>query len=151
MSTTTIVKPTFAEAYQAAADRLKSRVCKLLQWDDMQYAEYQYKTGIAYLHWYLPCDDYGRNELERSKLFWNWFKMQWGEHDYAFLEQEGIKNISPSICFGMYAHLHCPRAMAKEIKPNSVVLAEIKAKVSDIKMSLQEIDILLDKCNGNDL
>ena len=123
MTTTT---KTYAEAYQEAADRLKRRVCSLLQWSDMEFAEFQYKTGIAYLHWYLPCDDYGRNQLERSKLYWNWFKMQWSEHDMLFVEQEGIKDISPRICFGMYEHLHCPRALAIDVKPNSVVLAEIK-------------------------
>lgn len=119
-------KSSHATVYQQAYDRLKKRICKQLQWDEMQYAEFQYKTGIAYLHWYLPCDDYGRKQLERSKLYWSWFKVQWNEHDMLFLETDGLDSISSKVIAGMYEFLHCPRALAIDVKPNSVVLAEIK-------------------------
>jgi hypothetical protein len=122
-------KPTYAQAHHDAAKRLKFKICLLLEWSLMEYAEYQQQTGISYLYWYLPCDDLGRDQLERSKLYWNWYKTQWQGFDMAFVEQPDLDHIGLTIKREMYKSLHCPHAMAAEIKPNNVVLSELKKKV----------------------
>ena len=128
-NTSLIEKPnTYIRAYQDAYTKQKFAICKLLAWDEQQYAEYQYATGLQYLYWYLPCDDDARNQLERSRLFWNWFKNQWAAHDYAYINSENIDKISLGLRQSCYEALHCPRALAVEIKPNSVVLESIKKK-----------------------
>jgi hypothetical protein len=126
-----VEKPTtHAQAYAEASERLKKKICRLLEWDEMQYAEYQYATGIAYLYWYLPCDDRGRNQLERSRLFWNWFKNLWKNDDFVFNSISGVGLIRLCERRIIYEELHCPRVLATEWKPNAVVLAEIKNKVA---------------------
>lgn len=117
---------TYAEAYAVAAEQQKHSICQLLKWNTMQYAEYQYAIGLQYLYWYLPCDDNARFQLERSKLFWNWFKSQWAAHDTAFIDCDQIERHGHDLLLSMYAALHCPRTLAKEVKPNSTVLDTIK-------------------------
>ena len=119
-------KPTNATAHKDAADRLKQQICKLLQWDEMQYAEFQYQNGIAYLMWYLPCDEYAREQLLRSRLYWNWFKNQWNNDDYVFNTTSGIGLVSINQRLIIYEDLHNPQALAIEVKPNSIVLSSIK-------------------------
>jgi hypothetical protein len=88
----------------------------------------QYKYGLAYLMWYLPCDDANRRRLEGSKIFWQWYKFQWEVQDEALLLHEPFATHSFSRRRKLYKSLHCPRAMAVEVKPNSVVLQELGKK-----------------------
>lgn len=111
------------------ADVLKKHVCKMLNWTEMQFAEYQYQNGIAYLMWYLPCDDWARQQLERSKLYWSWFKNQWTLHDESLLSfQISLTECSHRTLMQLYDDLHCPRALAVDVKPNRVVLDSIKKR-----------------------
>lgn len=122
---------TQAQVQKQKADSLKMEICLLLNWTDQQYCEYQYENGIAYLMWYLPCDDYARHQLERSRLYWNWFKYQWMLHDESLLSYKvSVRECSVKTLLPLYQNLHCPRALAVEIKPNSVVLADIKTNAS---------------------
>ena len=119
-------KPTTATAYKDAADRLKQQICKLLQWDEMQYAEFQYQNGIAYLMWYLPCDEYAREQLLRSRLYWSWFKNQWNADDMLVLEVARDNDMPLQVAREIYTEIHCPRVLACEIKPNAIVLSSLK-------------------------
>lgn len=119
--------PPILQQHQHRADDCKKQICLLLGWTDMQHAEYLYQHGISYLYWYLPTDAYGRDQLERSKLYWNWFKYQWMIHDEGLLTfKRSLSECSQEEVFTAYKNLHCPHAMAAEVKPNSVVLSEIK-------------------------
>ena len=121
-------KLTTAQAHKIEADKLKATICRLLKRTELEYCEYQYQTGLSYLQWYLPTDEYARYQLERSQLFWAWFKNQWAAHDFEFAKCEGIEVTGVVLRCHMYASLHCPIALAKEVKPNNTVLNEIKTK-----------------------
>ena len=111
------------------AERIKREICKLLQWTEMQFCEDQHQNGIAYLYWYLPCDELARYQMERSKLYWAWFKNQWTIHDESLLYfKNACRKMSVSEARNLYNEVHCPRILAKEVKPNSVVLSSIKIK-----------------------
>jgi len=110
---------------RAKACRLK--ICVLLGWTEMQYFERQLENGIAYLYWYLPCDERARRKLERSRLYWNWFKNQWALHDESLLSfNRSLKEISVLDVLDLFDALHDPQALAVDTKPNSVVLNSIK-------------------------
>lgn len=121
-------KPTYTTAYKAAQEKLKLRVCSLLQWSQMEYAEFQYTTGISYLYWYLPTNEIGRYKLERSRLYWNWYKCMWNAYDIAFCESEHIEQVPLKLLRELYINMHCPRALAIDVKPSAVVLCEITQK-----------------------
>ncbi len=121
--------PTYAEQWRQMAASLKQEACHLLQWEEQQYCDYQYQMGIAYLMWYLPCDEDGRRQLECSRLYWNWWKHTWSMYDDSFFSFKiGLKKCSLQTRRTAYKKLHCPRTMAVEIRPNDVVLAELKTK-----------------------
>ena len=130
----TAEKPTYATAYNAAQARLKARVCSLLRWTETEFAEYQYRTGLAYLYWYLPTNDQARSALERSRIYWNWFKCMWNAYDMSFTDAERIDEIPLTLLRELYENLHCPRALAYDVKPNAVVLGEIKTNCYDLHL-----------------
>jgi hypothetical protein len=120
-------KPTTYITREEQATIVKTKVCQLLGWTDFEYAQYQYQHGISYLMWYLPCDEDARSQLERSKLYWNWFKNLWLCHDESLVSFTlSLRECSAEMLRGVYDDLHCPHALAIEVKPNAVVLNEIK-------------------------
>lgn len=109
------------------ADQIKAQVCELLGWDEMDYAEYQFKIGIAYLMWYVPVDEELRRKLSYSRLFWNWFKHMWTVHDDSWLcYTHSLNTMHVQMRWALYEELHNPRVLAVEEKPNRVVLESIK-------------------------
>lgn len=119
--------PTAVQVHAVRADFLKHTVSDLLGWTEFEYCEYQYQMGIAYLMWYLPCDERSRRKLERSRMYWNWYKNQWAIYDESLLTYKLSLNQCPIPHMReVYRDLHCPHKMAVEVKPNDVVLNSIK-------------------------
>lgn len=85
----------------------------------------QYQYGLAYIMWYLPTDERKRRILEGSKIFWQWFKLQWEIHDDAILKDPDFATASINERRRWYQVVHEPQALANEVKPNSIVLAEL--------------------------
>lgn len=113
---------------QQKADFLKKEICLLLNWTEMQFADYQYKCGIAYLYWYLPCDEWARQQLERSKLYWNWFKILWTSHDALLVADQLFSACDCAKRLKDYEWMHDPRSLVNEYKPNSLVLQSLQVK-----------------------
>lgn len=111
---------------QQKADATMREVCLLLNWTDMQYNEFLYQNGIAYLHLYLPCDEWGRQQLERSRLFWNWFKLLWISLDKDLLNDALFTKLPCEKRRNDYRFMHCPRTLVYHVKPNAVVLQSLK-------------------------
>lgn len=108
---------------------LKKKACKLLQWDDFQYGEFKHTTGIAYLHWLLPCDDKLREKLESSKIFWTWFKNCWAHYEESLLSyNRSLQECSLQTRREAYETLFCPRTLIMDWKINDAVIESIKEK-----------------------
>lgn len=106
---------------------MKAVVIKLLQWTELEYAQFQYESGLAYLRHYIPTDKWGQDMLQRSKLFWNWWKNQWllREEGFYYMENEvQMDKISTDNLRRLYCHLHDAATLASEIYPNRTVLDE---------------------------
>lgn len=109
---------------------VKKQVCQLLHWTEMEYAQYQYQMGIAYLMWYLPVNESLRAEYERSKLFWNWFKNIWLCYDESWCSFKlSLQECSKEKRLQLYKNLHCPRALVMDEKPTALY-ASIKKEVA---------------------
>lgn len=111
------------------AKQLKAVVIDLLQWDELEYATFQYECGLAYLRHYIPGDNWGQDMLQRSKLFWNWWKNQWTLRDESFCAMDSEVptsrvGISTENLRRLYLHLHDAAILASDIYPNRVVLEE---------------------------
>lgn len=108
---------------------MKQKITQLLGWTEMEYSECIYQTGLDYLQTYIPGDAHGITALERSRIFWNWWKNHWQQRDEQFLA-----NICPAnypSAHKLYVWWHDPKRLAKRIYPNAVVLHDSYAQMID--------------------
>ena len=107
------------------AAALKQTVCGLLNWTEMQYAEYVYNTGLEYLKEYLHGDSHAIGILERSPIFWAWWKNHFTNRDEKFVMLNRTTPIrNQEIRIQLYEHYNEAAMLADSIHPNSVVLNE---------------------------
>lgn len=116
---------------KAASD--KAEVCKLLNWTEMEYAEFQYSCGKQYLQYYVASDPAGIDELISSKIYWNWWKLMWSRRDFAYLH-ENLNQLSLLYVENrvkLYKHLHDPFILSQATTPPGFVLEESYSKMID--------------------
>lgn len=124
---------THVQKWQMQAIETQEAVLLLLSMDLDSFTKYQYQCGIAYLQWRYPVDEKARHILERSKIFWNWFKFVWLQYDISFLSyKRSLMECSRETIIQAYEGLHDPQAMAIDTRPNAVVLEELNPKKSSI-------------------
>jgi len=102
-------------------------VQRLLQWSEMQYAEYVYETGISYLTAYLQ-DALWVDEIIRSAIFWNWWKKQWHLRDVEFVRYACLSKSAHTLA-QLYQELHNAQALAKCMHPHAIILEESYAEM----------------------
>lgn len=118
----TTAKLTHVQQRQKAATSLKQKICLMLNWSEVAYAQFQYETGLEYLMLYTLDDQLAIAQLECSKIFWNWWKNSWANRDETFLH-----NLTVFKCYDkekMYRKLHDALALAEEMTPDAIVLGE---------------------------
>lgn len=103
---------------------LKPRVIKILRFDDMDHSKFQYQQGIAYLKAYLNNDTYSVEVMERSRLYWNWWKSHWANRDQAFIEFVNNTAYDLETRREIYRDMHCGKTLAASIYPNGIVMNE---------------------------
>jgi len=102
----------------------QQQVTRLLQWSDQRYAEFIFECGTAYLQHYTRGE--GQliiSHIMRSRIFWNWWKMEWELRDRAFIESQVIP-LKLDNLLAIYRALHDPAALAGEMTPSGLVLRE---------------------------
>ncbi len=103
----------------------KQAICGLLNWTEMQYAEYVYNTGLEYLKDYLRGDTHAIGILERSPIFWAWWKNHFLNRDEKFIALHRTTPIhNEDIRLQLYNHYNDPVMLTDSIHPNAVVLNE---------------------------
>lgn len=107
------------------------RVMKLLRWEELEYATFIHQTGLQYLDRYIPDDPIGKNALNRSRIFWNWWKNHWAIRDQQFLDELDADNGGGIIIKALYQLYHSPSMLASSIYPNAIVLENSYAVMID--------------------
>jgi hypothetical protein len=116
-------------AYQKRADSLKRKVCQELRWTDLQYNEYQFQQGHDYLLAYLKGDEYSVRVMERSRIFWSWWRNHWTNRDEGFMEFVTNTTYSVAEMREFYGDVHDAHLLAECIYPNGVILNESYANM----------------------
>lgn len=119
---------TQAIAPKQSAQELKATICQLLKWSELQYADFQYETGIAYLQNYIPENQQGIDKLIRERIFWQWWKNNWMFRDLAYSEELDLMKVSLSARITLYRDIHNPKVLAAEIYPNGMILGAAYAQ-----------------------
>lgn len=130
MKTATVKQPTHADSRRNAAQRCMKRVMHLLHWDVLQYTTYKYEEGVRYLHIYLEGDMHDIALIERSPVFWGWWKNQWTIREEEYLNHaDSLDKIGVSLRLDSYKGLHNAAMLAAEMNPTSKGLGESYANM----------------------
>lgn len=113
------------------ASLMKLSICHLLNWSEVEYGEFQFKSGCSYLQHYIPNDPDGIDELLQHRIFWNWWKNQWHNRDFAFMldSNNELSQLSVANRRILYVHYHDARMLAAEIAPNAIIIADAYKKM----------------------
>ncbi|WP_143960260.1 hypothetical protein [Litoribacter populi] len=111
-------KITHIEKVRRENATVKMQVQNALNWDDMQYAQYQEEMGYQYLK-----AEYGEDlpivrEVVYHKEFWSWWKMHWLKRDRLFLEVAYSMGLDDRL--QTYTALHDANDVG--FRPHSVIL-----------------------------
>jgi hypothetical protein len=136
----TTVLQALTQQRKKTATTLKGRVCELLGWNEMQYAEYQYNTGIEYMVLYTLNNEAICDDLVRSKIYWNWWKNGWANRDECFLV-DNINLVDKATAIAIYNGVHDALALSEELRPDAIVLGD------SYKTMIGEV-IKKEVCNG---
>lgn len=135
----------------AAAQNAKLQVMEIVGIDELTYGLLQFETGIAYLS-VLLCDPCYEQMLQRSRMFWNWWKNHWLLRDEQFLQaakhsdwRVNKRGKRGKLEFDMeyegypwcYKYFHNPVDLVSEIHPNGIVLQESYAAMIGQIMDLK--------------
>ena len=74
------------------------------------------------LRLYTLDDAFVINQLERSKIFWSWWKNSWANRDDVFIANNIISNLN--VKEELYLALHDALTLAEELRPDAIVLGE---------------------------
>jgi hypothetical protein len=75
---------TYLAKRQEEIRQLQTNILTLLGWDEMRYNEFMYESGVEFIRRYYLYPDLMRC-VERSKTFWNWWKVIWWNQDENML------------------------------------------------------------------
>lgn len=98
------------------------RVCEILSFDQLQYCQFQYLTGLDFIKAYYP-EGYLQNAIERSKTFWSWWKLKWMNRDYVFLHSD-IERQELSMRYRYFSALNDVSILRNELIPIPAILKE---------------------------
>ncbi len=91
---------------------LKNAIIEVLHHDLERYTTLQYVRGLLYLKIIIEDRELTAH-MERSKIFWDWWKLHWSYRDRAFLSDDvGKLGLTERIM--LYSELHNPYKMITE-------------------------------------
>lgn len=111
---------THTETQRQWFDTITTEVCRLLGWNETQYAAYMEKCGKQYLQYKQPQDPQGIDMLVGSKLFWAWWRTHWYMRDTQFLYH--MISAYQDIYVELYKELHDVKTLVGKLYPNGIVL-----------------------------
>lgn len=106
----------------------QQRIQQLTGWDELQYGQFVFDCGTQYLREYIPGDAEAIATLERSRIFWAWWRNHWAIRDRQFLSQVNTEAPAWGI-LKFYEHYNNPRKLASSVWPNAVVLNDSYARM----------------------
>lgn len=108
---------------------LKLAICKTLGWDEGQYATLQYNMGLQYLCLYYADHFPTIDMMQRSALYWNWWKNKWAQRDEHFMDRFNSlptwQPYSVSSRVSDYYAMNDARELVHNIRPAQVILHAI--------------------------
>lgn len=116
------------EERKKKVESVRTQLQSMLNWDDLQYCEFQMEMGMKYLDRIAGPGEIGVKELSQSKLYWNWWKNHWNRRDQEFLNDlvvtiaSGLEEIRQE-----YMYWHSPYNIT--VRPHKPIMEESFSKM----------------------
>jgi hypothetical protein len=113
---------------------LKAQICHLLEWEELQYGEFQFQSGCLYLQYYISKDPVVIDEVLLHRLYWKWWKNEWLDRDYV-LAGTLVKcdQLSIEEKRRLYRNWHDARVLADECSPVGLIMSNgYKTMISEL-------------------
>lgn len=107
------------------------RIIQMLRWTELEYATFINETGLQYLEAYIPGDRAGIDALNRSRIFWNWWKNHWAIRDKQFLDRVDFLGDKTGRIDHLYFAFHEVNMLLCTVFPNAIILEESYAIMID--------------------
>lgn len=120
-------KLTNVEKRQKELSLSKIEIMRILNWDDLQFGEFQYEEGLKFLEHYIEDREH---QLTRSATFWNWWKNEWAFRDESLLIN-GIDIMNHNDVIDLYKAVHNGSILCNEIHPNRGLLDRSYSQMID--------------------
>jgi len=104
---------------------ISGHIMRLLDWNEQQYADFQFDQAYEYLKFWIGEEVWGAKELPMSAAFWAWWRNHWHKRDLSFMDKARAMSMNERRNY--YAFIHSPKAIA--FKPQSVVMDDAYAKM----------------------
>jgi len=101
--------------------QIKAQIITLLEWSELDYAEFQELQGYRYLRSEFGNDPFV-NLLPYQSLFWKWWINHWLKRDEEFLTVVKNYNLKLDNLRKGYEIHHNPTSM--QFKPQSAILRQ---------------------------
>jgi len=103
----------------------RCQVMKLLDWNDQQYANFQFESGYSYLKFWIGDDVWGFSELPLTASFWAWWRNHWHKRDMDFINE--AKPMSIAERRRSYSNIH--NAETISFSPQKNIMEDAYAKM----------------------
>ena len=101
------------------------QVMKLLNWNDQQYADFQFEQGYEYLKYWIGEDAFGFAELPLTSAYWAWWRNHWHKRDMSFVES--AKQMSLNERLTRYHFIHKPETI--QYSPQKAIMENAYAEM----------------------
>lgn len=115
-----MITTTHTDMIRLENETIKAQVQKVLQWDDLQYGNFQAAMGEAYLKEEFEISPVIANELMKSKVYWSWWINHWTQRDMVWLRHN--PRHQGYVTVASYKLHHNPAAIV--FKPHNTILRE---------------------------
>lgn len=88
---------------------------------ELQYCKAMYISGITYLEHYVRVEE-DIKRIERSRIFWNWWKIQWTIREEEYLTYALAHPVH--MRYYLWGKLHDPLILVQERTPNGIALGD---------------------------
>ena len=108
------------------------QVMDLLEWDTLTYTMFKYECGLMYLTAYLKGDKDAIDQMQRSAIYWGWWKLHRMEREREFLDncrkghchprpfRQWVKGVHGRRA--NYKIIHNPDMLSQAMEPRGIVL-----------------------------
>lgn len=113
-------RTTHIQERRNAAQAVMKQTAKALGITDTAYSWRMYRYGLAFLRFYTSPIE--RRMYEESKVFWNWWKIQWVMREEGFATT--LMGQNPEQRIWLWEKLHDPHILSQERTPNGIILGD---------------------------